>query len=88
MLSRTRSVVSDSFGGVMKDRIYFNPSTTAADLMARRDAIRAVSNTPGLRFTSNIWIPKPGRRRRCNLLPERSVIEPSPISHKKINEVV
>lgn len=72
----------------MKDKIYFDSTVTAADMMARRDAVRAVSNTPGLRFISNIWASNPWRAGRCNLLPVRSIIEPSPISHKTINEVI
>jgi hypothetical protein len=73
---------------ITKDKIYFDPSVTAADLMARRNALRAVSNTPNLRFIFTARKPSPERVRRCNLLPERSVIEPSRISHKTIDEVV
>jgi hypothetical protein len=64
-----------------KDTIYLDNSTTAADLMARRNAVRAVSGNPNLRFIS-----KP--RIVCKPIQERCVIEPSPIAHKSIDEVV
>jgi hypothetical protein len=71
-----------------KDTIYLDNSATATDMIRRRDAVRAVSKTPGLRFIYQVHAPKPGRIRRCNLLPDRSIIEPSPIAHKSIREVV
>jgi hypothetical protein len=82
--------IDDHLDGVsiMKDKIYFHNSTTAADMIRRRDAVRAVSGTPGLRFIYQVHAPKPDRVRRSNLLPDRSIIEPSPIEHKSICEVV
>jgi hypothetical protein len=65
----------------MKDTIYFPNSTTAADMMARRNAIRAVSGKPHLRFISSPRIV-------CKPVQERCVIEPSPIAHKTIDEVI
>jgi hypothetical protein len=65
----------------MKDKIYFHNSTTAAELIARRNAVRAVSGNPNLRFISEPRIV-------CKPIQERSVIEPSPIDHKTILEVV
>jgi hypothetical protein len=72
----------------MKHTIYLDNSTTATDMIRRRDAVRAVSKTPGLRFIYQVHPPKPGRVRRSNLLQDRSIIEPSPVSHKSIDEVV
>jgi hypothetical protein len=65
----------------MKSTIYFPNSTTAADLIARRDAVRAVSGNPNLRFIS-----KP--RIVCKPIQVRCVIEPSPINYPKIDEVI
>jgi hypothetical protein len=64
-----------------KDTIYFDNSTTAADMMARRNAIRAVSGNPNLRFISKTRIV-------CKPIQERSIIEPSSIAHKTIDEVI
>jgi hypothetical protein len=64
-----------------KDTIYLDNSTTAADMIRRRDAIRAVSNKLNLRFISTPRIV-------CKPLQERSIIEPSSINHKTIREVV
>lgn len=61
----------------MKNTIYFPSPTTAADLMARRNAVRAISNGPNLRFIS-----KP------RIVVKLSIIEPAPIVHKRIDEVV
>jgi hypothetical protein len=65
----------------MKDTIYLDNITSAADLMARRNAVRAVSGNPNLRFISTPRIV-------CKPIQERCVIEPSTIAHKQIHEVV
>jgi hypothetical protein len=65
----------------MKEKIYFPNSTNAADLMARRNAVRAVSGNPNLRFISTPRIV-------CKPIQDRCVIEPSPIAHKTIDEVI
>jgi hypothetical protein len=64
-----------------KEMIYLENRTTAGDMMARRNAIRAVSGNPNLRFISTPRIV-------CKPIQERCVIEPSPIEHKSIREVV
>jgi hypothetical protein len=64
-----------------KDTIYLDNSTTATDMIRRRDAVRAVSGNPNLRFISSPRIV-------CKPIQERCVIEPSLIDHKTIDEVV
>ncbi len=64
-----------------RDTIYLDNSTTAGDMMARRNAVRAVSNNQNLRFISKPRVVvKPAQ--------DISIIEPAPIEHKTIREVV
>jgi hypothetical protein len=65
----------------MKDTIYLPDDTTARAMMATRQAERILHNNPNLRFISHPRIV-------CKPIQERCVIEPSPIAHKSIREVV
>ncbi len=71
-----------------REIIYLDNSTTAADMVQRRNVVRTVSKHPNLRFQYRIHPLKPGRVRRSNLAPQLSVIEPAPVQHPKIDEVV